>query len=73
MFVAQITLPTPLTVLLRTSMLSGVCRMWLQVWWDNWVGVSSVFARRFQREPSGVVEGNQGKLVCCQSARIVRM
>lgn len=44
MFVAQITLPTPLTVLLRTSMLSGVCRMWLQVWWDNWVGVSSVFA-----------------------------
>lgn len=53
--------------------LSGVCRMWLEVWWVNWVGVSSVFAHRFQREPSGVVEGNQGKLVCCQSAQIGRM
>lgn len=71
MFEAQIMLPTPLEMLPGTSLLTGVCRMRLEVWWVNWVGVFNVFARRCQREPSGVVEGNQGKLVCCQSAQSV--
>lgn len=48
MFVAQIMLPTPLKLLPGTSMLAGVCRMWLGVWWVNWVGVFSVFAHRFR-------------------------
>lgn len=71
MFVAQIMLPTALKRLPGTSMLTGVCRMWPGVWWVDWTGVFNVFAHRFQREPSGVVEGNQGKLVCCQSAQTV--
>lgn len=57
----------------ETSMLTGVCSIWLEVCRVNWVGGFNVFAHRFQREPSGVVEGNPGKLVCCQSAQIVNM
>lgn len=73
MFVAQIVLPAPLEMLPGTSMLTGVCRMWLEVCWVNWVGAFNVFVHRCQREPSGFVEGNQGELVCCQSAQIVSM